>query len=305
MTFVLTAEPARPDDRPEAFRLLFQMVHDEAREHRVSLALAMIEQGEVDPSGLFVVRAGEVLRGAMLSLRMPGASGVVWLPRTRDANDALCAGALIEAAVDWLRAGGVKVAQCLPRPAEAGDAALLERHGFRHITALWFLRHEGEIPVGHLGVGSRLSFEDWNSAGTDLFGATLLRTYEQTLDCPELNGTRSVAEVLDGHRAQGRHDPRLWRLARCNGEPAGVLIIASLPETESWEIAYMGIVPEMRRQGLGREMLLETLCEAKAAGVLEVTLSVDMRNQPARALYRGLGFEPYDVREVYLAVWRR
>ena len=40
-------------------------------------------------------------------------------------------------------------------------------------------------------------------------------------------------------------------------------------------------------------------------GVAEVTLSVDMRNHPARALYRGLGFEPYDVREVYLAVWSR
>jgi ribosomal protein S18 acetylase RimI-like enzyme len=34
-----------------------------------------------------------------------------------------------------------------------------------------------------------------------------------------------------------------------------------------------------------------------------VTLSVDVRNRPAWGLYRSLGFEPFELREVYLRVW--
>ncbi len=34
-----------------------------------------------------------------------------------------------------------------------------------------------------------------------------------------------------------------------------------------------------------------------------LSLAMDARNWPASGLYRKLGFEPYDRREVYLAVW--
>jgi ribosomal protein S18 acetylase RimI-like enzyme len=36
--------------------------------------------------------------------------------------------------------------------------------------------------------------------------------------------------------------------------------------------------------------------------VPQLTLCVDARNSPAIGLYRSLGFERYDTREVYLAV---
>ncbi len=35
-----------------------------------------------------------------------------------------------------------------------------------------------------------------------------------------------------------------------------------------------------------------------------VLLSVDARNRPAWELYHGLGFELFDRREVFLAVWK-
>jgi ribosomal protein S18 acetylase RimI-like enzyme len=65
----------------------------------------------------------------------------------------------------------------------------------------------------------------------------------------------------------------------------------------------MGVVPEARQQGFAREMLLRVLFEARAADVLNVTLSVDGRNRPAWNLYRSLGFEPFERREVYLAIF--
>jgi ribosomal protein S18 acetylase RimI-like enzyme len=47
----------------------------------------------------------------------------------------------------------------------------------------------------------------------------------------------------------------------------------------------------------------KALREARAARVARLTLAVDARNRPAWNLYQKLGFEPYDQREVYLAIW--
>ena len=148
-----------------------------------------------------------------------------------------------------------------------------------------------------------LRFRPYDPDDPSLFHQTLARTYEQTLDCPEVNGARTVEEVVQGLQAQGGYDPARWWLALQAGRPVGVLVVTEGPEGGDWEVAYMGVVPEARRSGFGRAILLHALVEAKAAGVARVTLSVDARNRPAWDLYRGLGFEPVDRRAVYLAVW--
>src|SRR5262249_26485200 len=71
-----------------------------------------------------------------------------------------------------------------------------------------------------------------------LFAQVLQRTYEETLDCPEVGGVRTIAEVLEGHRAQGTSGSANWWLARLGGQPAGVLVLADLGG--EWELAYMG-----------------------------------------------------------------
>ena len=63
-------------------------------------------------------------------------------------------------------------------------------------------------------------------------------------------------------------------------------------------------MPEARRQGYGTELVAKALVEARAADAMYLSLAVDGRNRPAIDLYHRLAFEPYDRREVYLAVWR-
>ena len=84
----------------------------------------------------------------------------------------------------------------------------------------------------------------------------------------------------------------------------GVVLVTEIPETGAWDLSYLGVIPEERRRGLGRELVRKVLIEAQLAGVTSVSLSVDTRNRPAWRLYLDMGFEPYDRREVYLAVWR-
>jgi GNAT superfamily N-acetyltransferase len=60
--------------------------------------------------------------------------------------------------------------------------------------------------------------------------------------------------------------------------------------TEISRLAGMGIVPEARKQGIGRQLLAAILNEARARADRVVTLEVFEQNPPAIALYRSFGF---------------
>jgi ribosomal protein S18 acetylase RimI-like enzyme len=203
-----------------------------------------------------------------------------------------------------LRERGAKLAQALLVRDDTHLAAPLERNGFDHITSLWYLRHDLELPVGPFSTPQQLTYVTYKHTDARLFRQTLARTYEQTQDCPEVNGVRTLDEIVEGHRSQGTHDTERWWLALAAGRPVGVLLLTDVPEWDGWDVSYVGVVPEVRRRGLGRELMCKALFEARTAEVSQLTLSVDARNQPACELYRRLGFEIYDEREVYLAIWR-
>src|SRR5262249_44467601 len=103
----------------------------------------------------------------------------------------------------------------------------------------------------------------------------------------------------------GLHDPECWWLARWHDRPVGVLLLAKTEEPASWDVSYVGIVSSGRRQGLGRQLMHKAMSEAKRGGAHQLTLSVDCRNRAASALYKSLGFEQFEEREVMLAIWGR
>jgi mycothiol synthase len=294
-------EPARIEDWASAFRLIFQHLSPLEREHRCANALSLLQRGELDPQSIFILRGAGGPRGALLCLPVPGRSALVWPPGAVEEGRAAIEDALLRHAAAWLRQSGVKLAQTLLAPEEISLAAPLLRNGFTAVTRLWYMRHDLNLPLHCLDTPARLDYQTF--ADDARFRETLLRTYEGTHDCPEINGVRDIDEVIEGHRAQGAFDRERWWLVQARGRPVGVLMMTEIPESGDWEVAYMGVTPEARRHGFGREMLLYALCAARAAGAPAVTLSVDARNQPAWNLYRSLGFEAYDQRVVYLAIW--
>jgi mycothiol synthase len=304
-----TVEPARPEELAAALRLVFQSLPDDVRSSRVVSALDLVRQGEIDPAGITVARTKTTLLGAMVSVLLPGASGLVWPPGTI-AGPARTAieDALVRQACRRLRQGGAKVAQAILAPAEVPLAAPLLRNGFRHVTALWYMRRElGAAAAGDDLLPSQqdLHFQDYAHGDRALFPQTLLRTYEGTLDCPELNGVRDIEEILEGHRRQGKHDPALWWLLFQQGNPVGILLLTEMQEWESLDISYLGVVPEARGRGLGRVLTAKALAEARRARLSLLTLAVDSRNLPAQKTYLEVGFQPHEQREVYLSFWER
>jgi ribosomal protein S18 acetylase RimI-like enzyme len=147
-----------------------------------------------------------------------------------------------------------------------------------------------------------LEFRNQSQSDPDLFAQTLLRTYENSLDCPEVNGVRTIDEIIAGHQAQGIFHPERWWLVVESGQAVAVLLLIEMRAGEGWEISYLGVVPEARGRGIGVALALHALHAAYAAEAPQLTLSVDVRNQPAWRVYKGTGFEAYDERRVYLAI---
>jgi len=58
------------------------------------------------------------------------------------------------------------------------------------------------------------------------------------------------------------------------------------------EIRLVGVLPEWRGRGLGRELLRWGIADLRSRGVGRIQLNVEARNAPALGLYRRTGFEP-------------
>lgn len=135
------------------------------------------------------------------------------------------------------------------------------------------------------------------------FRAVLQATYTGSLDMPELEGTRGLDDILDGHRAAGLFVPERWQVGRIRGEPeaAAVLLMAEIPGRDAWEVIYLGLTPAAQGRGLGRDVLQHALDLARE-DTPRLELAVDLRNTPAVRLYRSAGFTARDRRTVHLAL---
>lgn len=173
------------------------------------------------------------------------------------------------------------------------------------ITALTYMHRDTARPMGRLTTPNPSAFA-WRAFSPETeaeFRAVLQETYHGSLDMPELEGIRSLDDVMASHRAAGRFDPSRWRVGALPEEPgsAAVLLLSEVPDRPAWEVAYLGLTPPARGRGLGRAVLAYALDLARPH-VPRLELAVDDRNHPARHLYDIAGFLPFDRRIVHLVV---
>jgi GNAT superfamily N-acetyltransferase len=72
-------------------------------------------------------------------------------------------------------------------------------------------------------------------------------------------------------------------------EPLGICLLA-VRGGVGW-CGGLGVVPTMRRKGLGRELMVRSIAEARARGLERYLLECINGNEAAHRLYRDLGFE--------------
>ncbi len=83
-------------------------------------------------------------------------------------------------------------------------------------------------------------------------------------------------------------------------DPRGGMVMARVAAGEA-EILTLAVLPEQRRQGLARALLLEAVRQCAALAAEALFLEVATRNAPARALYEALGFAQVGLRRGYYA----
>lgn len=212
--------------------------------------------------------------------------------------------ACVNAACEFLskeRSAEVKIAQALPDPKEWWGLRAFEGAGFRKVGELVYLRRPLEkpqpLPQSHTwpqGI-EVITSDQLHKRGRDeierMFVSALDRSYEETLDCPELCGLRETRDVLQSHRSTGVYDPALWWVVLLDGIPEGCMLLNRCPEQRTVELVYLGLGKRLRGKGLARAILSMGIHKASIGAVgWSMSCAVDRRNAPALRLYHGMGF---------------
>lgn len=307
------------DSLGAALEVLYQRVPQVLRYRLVAEVLEEAQRGELDLSGLWIARkqTGHLL-GALLTQKLAGKAAAVWAPEVKPSwCRAKLAATLVQAALGDLKVHGFQLAQAVLDESATRQAGRdLTRGGMPRVTELLYLERETWIPLlgkrnstaqtkYHTQVALRRTF-DWQPFQPGLeseFRSVLRATYQGSLDMPELEGTRSLDDILAGHRAAGRYKPDHWCLGKIPGSSraAAVLLLAEALGRDAWEVVYLGLTPEARGQGLGYAVLQHALDLAQGH-TPRLELAVDCRNVPATRLYDAAGFTIRDRRAVHLAI---
>lgn len=251
------------------------------------------------PAG-FAVRRGGRLSGAAVTLRLagrtalllaanPGEHGIELGDQIATVQDALA---------DSSRAN-LHYIQALAEPTATAKAAAYAAAAFRRLTLLNYLERDARHPWVEPPEPAAAHWLAYAAETEASFAATVHATYSGSCDCPEIGPLRPIDDVLAGHRAAGRFDPRLWELALVADAPAGCILLSEVGD-DLLEVVYMGVVPAWRGRGVGDLLLRRALWHARARRRARVTLVVDERNAPALRAYARLQFRSVAERVVYL-----
>jgi ribosomal protein S18 acetylase RimI-like enzyme len=289
--------PVAPDRRDAALHFLFSNVAEPERTRLIREFLASHESRPV--VGLLEAGRNESVVGVVCAQPQPGATAALWPPVLIHEGDELVARALIDAACGFLAGQGVTCIQAVLENKNDPHARRLTAAGFQFMADLTYMLCM-EMHFPRLSPADQLQFHGFFEPTDDRLAHIVLETYEQTLDCPRLNGVRSVQDVLAGYRATGVFNPALWLIARHGERDVGCLILADHSRSEQMEILYMGLIPSARGRGWGIELVRYAQWLAHGARRTRLLLAVDTENIPAMATYQRAGFLAWAQRSVFM-----
>lgn len=282
--------PVPPDRRREALERLGRggLPLTDAQARGVSEAA---EQAGVDFEQLWgAFDAHDRLEAAALLVYRPGRTAMIFSsPPRRDAEVETHA-ALLRRLSASAKPIDAALVQAMVDPEDRLEIEALGRAGFQTLAELMYMQRSiPRRPADPPPLPGGVTLEAYRPESREAFIEGLERSYIQTRDCPVLRGLRATSDVLVGHMSVGRFTPDLWTLARLRGRPAGLMLL-NIADPRVMELIYLGIGPELRRQGVARALLQRAMRWAAARSIRTMSLAVDTDNAPAMALYQQLGF---------------
>ncbi len=286
--------------RAEALALVLCDLAPSLRREVAGDLLSVEDSTELANEPLFIARRGERLVGAAWGQRQSGNIAVFWPPQLTPGSNEHAAYRLAEAVIDALDGTSIEMTQVFLSAPDAETVNVLRHVGFRHLADLLYMSCESQkFPLVAPELGD-LDYEPYVLTQRSRLMRVIAQTYEGTLDCTALNGVRDIDHVINGYQATGIFRPENWHFVRSANQDVGVLLLADHPKGRHWELMYMGLVPEVRGRGWGRQIARYAQWLARGAKIERIVVAVDAANEPAVAMYRITGFELWDRRAVYV-----
>jgi hypothetical protein len=239
---------------------------------------------------------------------LPGNAAIAWPPQFETefsvADRRSMAAAFGDQLAAALQQGGMHIAQALLAPGEAENGKWLKIGGFSHAADLLYLAADVSRAAPSQPQHLPFELEPFTPAALPRFIDVIQRTYVGTLDCPQLDGLRDTADVIEGYQSVGQFRRELWFLVHCENRDVGCLLINLHPEVQHAEIVYLAVTSEARGCGWGLLLTKHALWLAAQARSQRVVLAVDAANDPAVRMYAVAGFDVFDRREVWLRTFR-
>ena len=284
-----------------ALRLILEHLAPDQQHTQIRRTMDEAQRGRVSLEGIFVAKRAEEIVGATWCQVLPGHTAVVWPPRTTlDASQTV--GQLYDSLCHYMSSKDVRLAQCLIDTDSGQEAEELRHAGFDYATDLLYMvssiERFPESPPSFV-----LNYEHYTPKSHQRLSSLIEHTYHGTLDCPALDGVRSIRDVLTGYQATGEFDPGRWLFIRDQAEDVGCLLLADHPREKQWELIYMGLVPEVRGRGWGLEATRQAQWQARLAGRDRLVLAVDASNKYAVRIYAEAGFVTWDRRSVFMKIF--
>ena len=292
----ITFAPVAPDKVDPALRLILaEPGAAAAGTLRLASFRRLAQDESYDLTRMLTAWRQEELLHACLFVPVPGRTAFIFTapppPGLPDAGQAQAIAAEnLRQLSAWAIKEGSQLLQVMTEPEDRARPEQCRAAGYRYLTDLIYLTRMMDKPVPAIPTPSDLTFLEYTPERHELFLNTILDTYRDSRDCPELENLRDPEDTLRGHMAAGIFEPALWKLLTRQGRPAGVILLSRLKNEDLLELTYMGLVPEARGQGWGRVLLAQGLHLAQKAGANCLSLALDSRNEPAFRLYTGFSF---------------
>ncbi len=279
------------------FALVFGHLTPSDRAAQVNMLIGSETAANTAAEGLLTARRDGQVVGAVFFQVQPGRTALVWPPRLADGEPETTACALLETACQRLQGKGVCLAMALLESPAGADEPLLGQVGFAPLADLsYMVSTEDHFPRSQ--PSGPLQLEPDSQVNHDRLVGVIEATYEQTLDCPRLNGVRRTEDVLAGYRATGVYSPENWLIVRHDRRDVGCLILADHPSHGNFELVYMGVMPRYRGKRWGVDITRFAQWRAARTGRQRLVLAVDAANVPAIDMYRSVGFQVWEQRRV-------
>ena len=295
----LLISPALPEDEEKVLRLVFDYLPEKMRAERVEAVSVDGGSGGASLHALLEARRQGRLVGGVLAEIQVGRTAVVWPPRVVSDEPADTAEQLLAALLELLEKHQVCAAHALLEVRTAEYEQLILKCGFSPLAKLlYLLSGEEDFPRSRPSVP--LGFEPYGPANHSRLAEIVQGTYEETLDCPHLDGVRQIEDVLAGYRATGVFSPSRWLIVQDRNRDVGCLLLTDHPSHDNFELVYMGLLPSVRGKGWGLDITRYAQWLTRQAGRPRLVLAVDAANDPGIRMYTMAGFRCFDRRRVFL-----